>query len=50
MTAYEELLEFGGERIFDFLKNARLHESQFKYTLLVDLMLMVVKEKKIQII
>ena len=31
MTAYEELLEFGGERIFDFLKNARLHESQFKY-------------------
>lgn len=32
MTAYEELLEFGGERIFDFLKNARLHESQFKYT------------------
>ena len=32
MTAYEELLEFGGERIFDFLKNARLHESQFKYS------------------
>ena len=24
MTAYEELLEFGGERIFDFLNNMNL--------------------------
>ena len=32
MTAYEELLEFGSERIFEFLKNAKLHESQFKYS------------------
>lgn len=39
MTAYEELLEFGGERIFDFLKNARLHESQFKYY--IDIMILL---------
>ena len=32
MTAYEELLEFGSERIFNFLKNAKLHEAQFKYS------------------
>ena len=32
MTAYEELLNFGSERIFEFLKNAKLHESQFKYS------------------
>ena len=32
MTAYEELLEFGSERIFEFLKNAKLHESQFNYS------------------
>lgn len=32
MTAYEELLELGNERIFDFLKNYPLHESQFKYS------------------
>ena len=29
MTAYEELLEFGGERFFVFLINARLLESHF---------------------
>ena len=32
MTAYEELLEFGSNRIFEFLKNAKLHETQFKYS------------------
>lgn len=32
MTAYEELLKFGSERIFEFLKNAKLHDSQFKYS------------------
>lgn len=32
MTAYEELLESGQERIFEFFKNVNLHESQFKYS------------------
>ena len=32
MTVYEELLEFGSDRIFEFLKNAKLHDSQFKYS------------------
>ncbi len=32
MTAYEELLAMGQERIFDFFKNVKLHESQFKYS------------------
>lgn len=32
MTAYEELLAFGQERIFDFFKNVKLHDSQFKYS------------------
>jgi hypothetical protein len=32
MTVYEELLEFGRGQIFDFLKNAMLHETQFKYS------------------
>lgn len=32
MTAYEELLAMGQERIFEFFKNVKLHDSQFKYT------------------
>ncbi len=32
MTAYEELLAMGQERIFDFFKNVKLHDSQFKYS------------------
>ncbi len=32
MSSYEELLEMGSERIFEFLKNYPLHDSQFKYT------------------
>lgn len=32
MTAYKELLAFGQERIFDFFKNVKLHDSQFKYS------------------
>lgn len=32
MSDYEELLAMGSERIFDFLKNYPLYESQFKYT------------------
>lgn len=32
MTPYEELLNMGQDRIFDFFKNVKLHESQFKYT------------------
>lgn len=32
MTAYEELLETGRERILDFLKNYPLHSSQFQYS------------------
>lgn len=32
MTPYEELLNMGQSRIFDFFKNVKLHESQFKYT------------------
>ena len=31
MTPYEELLNMGQDRIFDFFKNVKLHESQFKY-------------------
>ena len=31
LTPYEELLAFGEKCIFDFLKNAPLYESQFKY-------------------
>lgn len=29
MTAYEELLAFGQDRIFDFFKNISLYDSQF---------------------
>ena len=32
MSLYEELLNFGSERIFDFFKNYKLQESQFKYS------------------
>ena len=32
MTPYEELLNIGQERIFDFFKNVKLYESQFRYT------------------
>ncbi len=32
MTPYEELLEMGQEKIFDFFKNVKLQKSQFKYT------------------
>lgn len=32
MTAYEELLAFGQDRIFDFFKNISLYDSQFKYS------------------
>lgn len=32
MTQYEELLAFGQERIFEFFKNVKLHEAQFKYS------------------
>ena len=32
MTAYEELLEMGQSRIFDFFKNVTLHDSQFKFS------------------
>lgn len=32
MTVYEELLAFGQDRIFDFFKNVKLHNSQFKYS------------------
>ena len=32
MTPYEELLNMGQDSIFDFFKNVKLHESQFKYS------------------
>lgn len=32
MTAYEELLAMGQDRIFEFFQNVKLHDSQFKYT------------------
>lgn len=32
MTAYEELLAFGQDRIFEFFKNVSLYDSQFKYS------------------
>lgn len=32
MTVYQELLAMGQEKIFEFFKNVKLHESQFKYS------------------
>ena len=32
MTAYEELLKIGEDRIFEFFSNVKLHDSQFKYS------------------
>lgn len=32
MTYYEDLLELGQNRIFEFFKNVELYESQFKYS------------------